>query len=97
MSESKFEEQLYKQFDQVRLLTTKNVRYMSAPAGTKVSPQGVWSVAASVGGELLLVKQNVTIRIPTADVLKVVDYDIQEIVRPLGRLTDGKGQRKEGA
>jgi hypothetical protein len=82
-------------FDQVRLLTTRNVKWLSAPPGIKPSPKGIWSVAASVGeSELLLVQGSVTLRIPAADVLKVADYSIEAITRPLGKLTDGKRKRE---
>ncbi len=77
-------------FDQVRLLTIKNVSYLSAPPKTQVSPQGVWSVAAIVNdSELMLAKDNAIIRIPAADVLVISDYDLDGLNSILGRLSDG--------
>lgn len=77
-------------FDQVRLLSTKNIKYLSAPPGTQISPQGIWSVAAVVGEELLLVKNNVVIKTPISDVLRIASYDISRILGRLGRLSRGE-------
>ncbi len=94
-----FEEVRFQQFDQVQLRTTRNVKYLSAPPEAPVSPKGVWSVAAVInvenGHDLLVIKQGATIRIPAGDVLKVAAYDINAILAPLGRFTDGQGKRKE--
>jgi len=77
-------------FDQVRLLTVRNVSYLSASPGSKVLPQGVWSVTAIVGdNDLLLAKDNAIIRIPAVDVLVVSDYDLRSLTDILGRLSDG--------
>lgn len=99
----RYEEIKFQRFDQVRLRTTVNVKYMSAPPDTVVSPMGMWSVAAIIpigggdeGHDLLLVKHNVTIRIPSKDVLKVSEYDVKAITAPLGRLLDGQGKGRQG-
>lgn len=82
-------------FDQVRIKTTKNVKYLSAPPGTKISPQGIWSVVAVVADdELLLAKSNAIVRIPINDVLKVADYSLKDVLAPLGRLSRYE-QRRE--
>lgn len=82
-------------FDQVRLLTTRNVHYLSAPGTSEAKPGGIWSVAAIVDGDqLLVVKNNVTIRIPATDVLKIADYGIEKITSQLGRLSRGKSENK---
>ena len=89
---NQFEQVKFKQFDQVQLITTKNVKYLSAPSGTTISPKGVWSVVGVVDDELMLAKNNVIIRIPVLDVLKISEYDLSEITQFLGRLLDhGKG------
>jgi hypothetical protein len=80
-------------FDQVKILTTKNVSYLSAPPNTKVSPKGMWSVSSVVDGDLLLVKQSTLIRIPASDVLLVIGYDIQKITKNLGKLSHGKVEK----
>jgi hypothetical protein len=76
----------FNRFDQVKLLTTKNVKYLSAPPGTNLDPRGVWQVSAAVDGELLLVKNNIVIKIPTSDVLKVVEYDLSKMTQQFGNM-----------
>lgn len=83
-------------FDQVRLLTTQNVSYLSAPPGTQVSPQGLWSVVSIVAeNELLLAQKSALIRIPATDVLLVAGYNVEKVTENLGRLSRGKA--KEGS
>lgn len=78
-------------FDQVRIITTRNVNYVSAPPGTEIIPQGVWSVAAVLNEkELLCVRKGITIKIPIKDVLKIVGYELSEITKNFGKLTHGK-------
>lgn len=82
-------------FDQVKLLTTQNVSYLSAPPGTSVSPQGLWSVVSIVNdNELLLAQKSALIRIPAADVLLVAGYNLDELTKNLGRLSRGKREEK---
>lgn len=83
-------------FDQVRLLTVKNVSYLSAPPNMRVIPQGVWSVAAVVNNnELMLAKENAIIRIPASDVLVISDYNLEGLNNILGRLADGKAEKDD--
>jgi hypothetical protein len=97
---AQFQEVRFQQLDQVRILTTKNVKYLSAPTTDPVSPHGIWSVATIIpvadSYDLLLVRQNATIRIPVGDVLKIVSYDLNTVISPLGNLSNGQGKRKEG-
>ena len=82
-------------FDQVRLLSTKNINYLSAPPGAQTDPSGIWSVCAVVGNELLLVKNNVIIKAPLANVLKIADYDLSRLFSTLGRLSRGEDNSQE--
>lgn len=90
----------YSRFDQVKILTTKNVKYLSSPPDTVVTPDGLWQVTAVVGEDLLLAKNSCIIRIPTTDVLKVAEYDINHLISKLGRILDygedKRGKGKEG-
>lgn len=80
-------------FDQVRIITTKNVTYLSAPPGTAADPRGIWSVVSIVNdNELLLAKNSILIRIPATDVLLVVSYSLENINKKLGRLSDGEAE-----
>jgi len=86
----------YNRFDQVKIITTRNVVYLHAPPGEEVLPDGLWQVSAMISNDLLLVKNNITIRIPATDVLKVFDYDIDTITAHFGRLSEyGQEIRKE--
>jgi len=77
----------FKQLDQVTLITTRNVSYLSAKPGTELSPHGIWSVAGSVAGsDLILVKNGIVIRIPASDVLKSKENDLDEILKSLERM-----------
>lgn len=90
------EEVRFKQFDRVQLRTTRNITYLSSLPGTNPSPQGVWSVVGVVGtNELLLAKNTTIVRVPVTDVLKVADHNLNTLNTVLGRLTDGRGKRKE--
>jgi hypothetical protein len=80
-----------KRFDQVKILTTKNVKYLSAPPGTKTTPLGMWSVVAAVGQDVLLAQKSTIILIPATDVLKVLSYGLESVIKNLGRLSDGEG------
>ena len=81
-------------FDQVKILTTKNVTYLSAPPGSKVSPAGLWSVTAIIGeNELLLAKQSALIRIPATDVLITASYSVEKITKNFGRLSCGESEK----
>jgi len=82
-------------FDQVRLRTTKNVSYLSAPPGTEISPKGLWSVVSILADiDLLLARNSALIRIPIADVLLVAGYDINRMTKDLGRLSHGEEGEK---
>jgi hypothetical protein len=67
------------QFDVVRLITSKNVRYLSGPTGRATSPQGEWSVVGFVDGEALLAKQTTIIKVPISDIAIIASYDINNI------------------
>ncbi len=85
-------------FDQVKIITTKNVSYLSAPVGTEVDPKGIWSVVAVLNNnELLCVRRNTTIRIPIMDVFKITSYDLSAITGNLGNLANGQSKRESGS
>ena len=77
---------MIKQFDQVRLTTTKNVRYLNGPAGRTPDPQGTWSVIGNIGDDLLLAKDSTIIKIPHLDVIVVAEYKADD----LKEQTDGQ-------
>lgn len=69
------------QFDRVRILTTLNVQYLSAPPGTTIDPQGVWVVIGNVKEELLISKGMIIVLIPYTDVAKVGTYDLENALQ----------------
>ena len=87
----------FKIFDQVRIITTRRVNYLSAPPGSNVSPKGIWQVSCAIQSDLLLIKGNAIIRIPASDVLKIADYDVNVVTSKFGRLSEHVQVRKEEA
>jgi len=83
------------QFDQVRIRTTRNVTYLSAPPGTNTTPDGIWSVVSAIDKtDLLLAKSNIIIRIPATDVLKIKGNITPAALEILGKLSQ-YGQETE--
>jgi hypothetical protein len=82
---------MFKQFDIVRLKTTKRITWMSGP-GNKPSPHGEWSVVGVVGIELLLCKTNTLIKVPYEDVIKIGTYRVEKFFESKEK-KDGKGEK----
>ena len=70
---------MFKQFDIVRVKTTKRVTWKSSPPDSNINPNGDWSVIGSIGIELVLCKEGSIIRIPLDDVEKIADYKVDKI------------------
>lgn len=90
---------MFKQFDMIRIKTTKNVTWMSKPEGMgNVDPNGKWSVVGSLGIYLLVCRNSVLVKIPFDDVEKIANYDITKLFE---ENNDGQGnqgsQGKEGS
>lgn len=83
-------------FDQVMILTTKNIDYLSAPPDVEMSPHGVWSVVAAVGDKLMLAKNTMLVKIPPSDVKLIAKHDSNKLTNLMeGLLQDGKKRRKK--
>lgn len=68
------------QFDIIRILTVKNVKYLSAPKGQKPSPNGDWTVVGILDKiDVLVAKDKTIIRIPIKDIEIIAKYDIKNI------------------
>ena len=74
---------MLKQFDIVQIITTKRIRYLSAPPGSASSPQGDWNVVGMVGPEVVAAKNDTLVRIPLQDVRKVGSYNLNDFLREL--------------
>lgn len=83
----------YARFDQVTLVTTRNVSYLSASPEESPDPQGIWSVAGAIGQDLLLTKKQTVIRIPASDVRLVIRYDPAAVLNKLEEL-HGQGKTR---
>ena len=81
---------LLRQFDQVELITVKNVSYLSAKPGHSPSPHGTWSVVGLVGGEALVARGDVLVKIPVNDLRKVSACDRDSIIKRLHGICHGR-------
>jgi hypothetical protein len=78
---------IIKQLDNIELLTTKNISYLSAPPGNSPSPHGIWSVIGIIeGGDVLACKDKATIRVPLQDIRKVQSYSIDVVKENLKKV-----------
>lgn len=75
----------FKQLDQVKLITTSNVGWVSAPPGQVANPNGIWIVVGILEDQLLVQKEETLAKVPIIDVIKVAEYDIQQ---PLQKIKD---------
>jgi hypothetical protein len=80
-----------KQLDTVYITSTERVKYLSSPKDD-VSPKGLWSVAAIIGQDVLITRNQIVVLIPIADVLKAVDSHLDIIIDFLKGKDNGKGQ-----
>ena len=85
-----------KRFDLVRLLTIKNVKYVSGPAGRAASPQGVWSVIGNVGVMIFLAKEDTVIEIPIIDIVKIADYSVERVLNNVKQVKSIEDLKKFG-
>jgi hypothetical protein len=83
---------ILQQFDQVELLTTRRVSYLSDLPGKIPDPHGIWTVIGFVDGEALLAKKSAMIRIPISDLKKLAGYDPDTII---DMLKDVHGQERK--
>jgi len=74
---------MLKQFDIIQIITTKRIRYLSAPPGSASSPQGDWNVIGMIGPEVVAAKDSTLVRVPLQDVRKVGSYNLPEFLKEL--------------
>jgi len=82
-----------KQLDVVRLITTKHVRYLSAPSGVPLDPHGPWSVVGNIGRDLLVCKGGILCKIPVVDVEFISKSPTSKILE----IIDGKAETGKDA
>lgn len=85
---------MIQQFDVVRIITTRNVSYLSAdPSDSDVSPHGLWTVTSVIGEQLLITKGKVSVLIPFTDVLLHSKYSLDRFLESLRKGLES-GQEK---
>lgn len=84
MQEEKIE---YNQFDIVQIITSRNIKFLSAPPGTKVMPHGNWSIVGFVERDVIITKNKAIVKVPIADIKMIAQYNIN-------KLFEGKHDKK---
>jgi len=85
---------LLKQFDIVKILSVKNIRFVSGPPGKRAAPQGYWSVVGFIGSDILIAKDETIVRAPLSAVSKVAAFD--KNVTELKRIKEAFHGRQQG-
>jgi hypothetical protein len=62
------------QFDVVRLVHTKNIKYLSGPPGRPTAPKGDWAIVGFIDRDCILAKQSTIIRVPPSDIRLIASY-----------------------
>ena len=65
------------QFDVVRLVHTKNIKYLSGPTGRPTAPKGDWTIVGFVDKDCILAKQSTIVRVPPSDIILIASYSMQ--------------------
>lgn len=91
---------MWKRFDKVVLLTTKNIKWLSAPAGKPDNPKGYWIIVGNIPGtgEVILAKNKTMVKVPISDISKRFDYDIDKFMKRVSEVKSYKhlGENKNG-
>ena len=68
---------MWRRFDIVQLITTKNIKFLSGPKGYPANPKGNWSVVGNFSGkpDLVIAKEETIAVVPITDVRKIGTYD----------------------
>ena len=83
---------MWRRFDIVQLLTTKNVKFLSGPSGRPANPDGNWSVVGNLPGkgQLVVAKDDTIVSIPITDVKLVARYDPANIINNVKKIRSKK-------
>lgn len=73
----------YRQFDVVRLIHTRRVKYLSGPSERATAPKGEWSIVGFVERDAVLAKQSTLIRVPVGDIERIAEYDKKVLIDKL--------------
>ena len=62
---------MLQQFDKVRIVTTKQIYWISHPSEVKPIPHGEWSVICIIDKDALICRGGVICRVPISDIEKL--------------------------
>jgi len=74
------------QFDVVRLVHTKNIKYLSGPSGRPTAPKGDWTIVGFVDNDCILAKQSTIVRVPPSDIILIASYSMQTFDKKLSEV-----------
>lgn len=93
---------MIQRFDIVMIKTTKNVKWLSGPAGRPSMPKGNWIVVA-IGrkNQILIAKDETMVQIPVSDVEKIGGYSIERVIDAVKKINPktikvGRDEHGEG-
>jgi hypothetical protein len=66
---------LLKQFDIVRILSVRGIKFLSGPPGKPADPNGYWSVVCFIGSDIIIAKDETIVRAPLSAVSKVASFE----------------------
>jgi hypothetical protein len=71
----------FEQFDFVRLITTRNVKWMMDVPGQMPDPNGLWNIVCLFPktGEMLVQKDTALAKVPASDVKKVANFSLEKV------------------
>jgi len=75
-----------KQSDCIQIVTTKNIKYLSAPVGHIPTPDKIWCVIGILNNSVLASSGSTMVLVPLSDVKIVQQYNPGVILRSLERL-----------
>lgn len=71
---------MLKQFDIVRIISAKNIKFVSGPRGRAATPDGDWSIVAIVGYDVMIAKDETIVRAPLNAIRLVASYSPQSYI-----------------
>jgi hypothetical protein len=72
---------LLKQFDIVRIISAREIKFVSGPRGNPATPQGDWSVVGFVGSDVIITKDSTVVRAPLGSVKLIASYDVENYIK----------------
>jgi hypothetical protein len=76
---------MWRRFDFIKLLTTKNINFVSGPPRRPADPDGVWSVVGNIPGQasVIAAKDQTIIIVPITDIKKIGRFDSETYLKKI--------------